>query len=178
MPRDDGSPLWFVLFSARARHDAVQQTSSGVKEFNHTSGITATALSWIKAGAELQNDEFYERWPTRSSLLSWCPCSCMRDYSFIAGCSIITSPLIPQLSSFHLSVRVKWKSEVLHFRSFSPFKEKGRTLFAVTLLDKCAVTMVRTVTFTRSLLFQFRDAIYIKLVMSVIINANSSIGGL
>lgn len=37
------------------------------------------------------------------------------------------STLIPQLSSFHLSVRVKWKSEVLHFVSFSPFKAKGRT---------------------------------------------------
>ncbi len=45
------------------------------------------------------------------------------------------STLIPQLSSFHLSVRVKWKSEVLHFRSFSPFTEQGRTLFAV--LDVC-----------------------------------------
>uniref|UniRef100_A0A8C2D6R6 Dystrophin related protein 2 n=1 Tax=Cyprinus carpio TaxID=7962 RepID=A0A8C2D6R6_CYPCA len=55
----------------------------------------------------------------------------MRDYSFIAGCPIITSPLIPQLSSFHLSVRVKWKSEVLHFVSFSPFKAKaaGRPLW-------------------------------------------------
>lgn len=94
------------------------------------------------------NDEFCERKTTRSSLLGWCPCSCMRDYSFIAVCPIITS-LSSRSFLFHLSVRVKWKSEVLHFRSFSPFKEKGRTLFAV--LDKCAVTMVRTVTFPRSL---------------------------
>ncbi|XP_056126267.1 dystrophin-related protein 2 isoform X3 [Rhinichthys klamathensis goyatoka] len=35
------------------------------------------------------------------------------------------STLIPQLSSFYLSVRVKWKSEVLYFRCFSPFKRKA-----------------------------------------------------
>lgn len=55
MSRDDMSPLWSELFSARARHVAVQQTSSGVnEEYAHTSGITAHALSWIEAGAQLQ----------------------------------------------------------------------------------------------------------------------------
>lgn len=55
IPRDDVSLLSTVLFSATARHDAVQQTSSGVnEEYAHSSWITADALSWIEAGAELQ----------------------------------------------------------------------------------------------------------------------------
>jgi len=45
MPRDNVSLLSTVLFSAIARHDAVQQTSSGVNEEYAHSGITVDALS-------------------------------------------------------------------------------------------------------------------------------------
>lgn len=80
----------------------------------------------------------------------------MRDYSFTADCPFITSSLLSS-RSFRLSVSVKWKSEVLHFRSFSAFGEKV-SLF--TVLDKCRDA------------FNL-DARQIKPVMSVINNAKA-----
>ncbi|XP_056126266.1 dystrophin-related protein 2 isoform X2 [Rhinichthys klamathensis goyatoka] len=49
------------------------------------------------------------------------------------------STLIPQLSSFYLSVRVKWKSEVLYFRCFSPFKRKDPVVMHRNQRGGCVV---------------------------------------
>lgn len=136
MPREDVLSLVRDIFSASAsRCRPANFIWSEWRIRAHLRDYSSCVLmNWGRCTTS--NDEFCERKTTRSTLLDWCPCSCMRLFVH-RRLPDHFSTLIPQLSSFQLSVRVKWKSEVLHFRSFSPFKEKGRTLFAVTLLDVC-----------------------------------------
>ncbi len=151
MPRDDVLSLVRAIFQRGARHDAVQQTSSGVnEEYARTlrNYRSCVIMNWGRA-------HNLKRWILRAQnyAIYLARLMCLFMYERLSVHRRLPdhhfSTLIPQLSSFHRSVRVKWKSEVLHFRSFSPFTEQGRTLFAV--LDMCAVTMARTVTFPRSI---------------------------
>lgn len=99
--------------------------------------ICALLRDYLMRYHELRQVQNFKRWIPQaqnyaiSPLLGWCPCSCMRLFAHRQLPVHHFSTLIPQLSSFYLSVRVKWKSEVLYFRCFSPFKRKGKTLFSV-----------------------------------------------
>lgn len=75
-----------------------------------------------------------KRWIPRARNYAVCLPRLMSLFMYEIICSSPTArssllhTLIPQLSSFYLSVRVKWKSEVLHFSCFAPFKRKGKTI--------------------------------------------------
>lgn len=122
MPRDDVSPLSTALFSAIARHDAVQQTSFGVnEEYAYTSGITSDALSWIEAATELKTMN------STSAKLRGLPCSAdvlvhVWHYLLIADCQFITSPHSHPAAFLFLSERPCkmeiWSASLSLFRTF------------------------------------------------------------